>query len=125
MKKQGGGSIINISSTGSLRPRPGLVWYNASKGAVSNATKGLASEYGPDQIRVNAICPLLSGTGLFETFVGVPYTEENVKKFLGNVPLGRLTDPMDIANAALFLASDEGKFVTGVNMEVDGGKCIS
>ena len=77
------------------------------------ATKGLASEYGPDQIRINALLPLLSGTGLFESFVGVPYTPENVEKFVGQVPLGRLTDPTDVANAALFLASDEGKFITG------------
>jgi NAD(P)-dependent dehydrogenase (short-subunit alcohol dehydrogenase family) len=73
---------------------------------------GLAAEYGPDQIRFNAICPLLSGTGLFETFVGVPHTEENVKKFVGAVPLGRLTDPMDVANAALYLASDEGRLLS-------------
>jgi len=125
LQSQGqGGSIINISSIGSTRPRPGLVWYNASKGAVSNATKGLAAEYGCDQIRVNALCPLLSGTGLFEMFSGVPYTEENMKKFLGNVPLGRLTDPMDVANTALFLASEEGKFITGVNLEVDGGRGV-
>ena len=77
MKKQGGGSIINISSTGSIRPRPGLVWYNSSKGAVTNATLGLAAEFGPDQIRINAIAPLLSGTGLFSTFVGMEDTPEN------------------------------------------------
>ncbi|KAL9094995.1 MAG: hypothetical protein Q9165_002597 [Trypethelium subeluteriae] len=117
-----GGSVINIASIGSLRPRPGLVWYNATKGAVSNATKALAAEYGPDQIRVNALCPLLSGTALFEAFAGVENTPENVKRFLGNVPLGRLTEPSDVANAALFLASDEGKFVNGVNLEVDGGR---
>src|ERR1700761_1930103 len=88
------------------------------------ATKGLAAEFGKDQIRVNALCPLLSGTGLFESFVGVPYNEENMKKFLFNVPLGRLTDPKDVANVAAFLASDEGKFVTGVNLEVDGGRAV-
>ncbi|KAI9726335.1 MAG: hypothetical protein M1828_001609 [Chrysothrix sp. TS-e1954] len=124
LKKAGGGSIINISSIGSVRPRPGLVWYNASKGAVTNASKGLAAEFGPDNIRVNAIAPLLSGTGLFESFVGVPYNEENVQKFVQAVPLGRLTDPLDIANAALFLASEEGKFITGTNWEIDGGKGI-
>lgn len=124
MQKQGGGSIINISSIGSERPRPGLVWYNATKAAVSNASKALAAEYGPENIRVNSICPLLSGTGLFEAFVGVPFTEENVKKFVGQVPLGRLTDPLDIANMALFLASEEGKFITGQNISVDGGKTI-
>ncbi|KAF6832981.1 short-chain dehydrogenase reductase family [Colletotrichum musicola] len=123
--KQGeGGVVLNISSIGSVRPRPGLVWYNASKGAVSNATKGLAAEYGPHQIRVNSICPLLSGTGLFESFAGVPDTPENREKFLGNVPLGRLCDSEDVANVCLFLASDEGKFVTGINMEVDGGRAV-
>ncbi|QDS77483.1 hypothetical protein FKW77_000057 [Venturia effusa] len=124
LKRNGGGSIINISSTGSLRPRPGLVWYNASKGAVTNATKGLAAEYGADNIRVNAIAPLLSGTGLFSSFVGVEDTPENRAKFVSNVPLGRLTDPMDVANTALFLASDEGSFINGINLEVDGGKCV-
>ncbi|KAI9660529.1 MAG: hypothetical protein M1821_009880 [Bathelium mastoideum] len=123
MRKLGhGGSIINIASIGSVRPRPGLVWYNSTKGAVSNATKALAAEYGPDQIRVNALCPLLSGTALFSAFTGVENTPENVKRFLGNVPMGRLTEPSDVANAALFLASDEGKFVNGVNLEVDGGR---
>jgi len=119
-----GGSIINIASIGATRPRPGLVWYNASKAAVTNATKGLAAEYGEKQIRINSICPLLSGTGLFETFVGVPPTEENFKKFLFNVPLGRLTDPVDVANYCLFLASDEAKFITGTCLEIDGGRGI-
>ncbi|OAP59575.1 hypothetical protein AYL99_06873 [Fonsecaea erecta] len=125
MVEQGtGGSVINISSIGSVRPRPGLVWYNATKGAVSNATKGLAAEFGPHKIRFNCICPLLSGTGLFETFVGVPDTPENRQKFIGNVPLGRLTDVNDIGYAALYLASDESAFVTGINMEVDGGRGV-
>ncbi|OAL34999.1 hypothetical protein AYO20_05714 [Fonsecaea nubica] len=124
LKNRGGGSIINIASIGAMRPRPGLVWYNASKGAVANATKGLAAEFGKDQIRVNALCPLLSGTGLFESFVGVPYNEDNMKKFLFNVPLGRLTDPSDVANVAAFLSSDEGRFITGVNLEVDGGRAV-
>ncbi|KAF4636402.1 hypothetical protein G7Y89_g1683 [Cudoniella acicularis] len=119
-----GGSIINIASIGATRPRPGLVWYNASKAAVTNATKGLAAEYGPQNIRVNSICPLLSATGLFETFVGVPPTEENFKKFLFNVPLGRLTDPVDVANYCLFLGSDEARFITGTCLEVDGGRGI-
>jgi len=119
-----GGSIINIASIGATRPRPGLVWYNASKAAVANATKGLAAEYGDKQIRVNSVCPLLSGTGLFQTFVGVPPTEENFKKFLFNVPLGRLTDPADVANYCLFLSSEEAKFITGTCLEVDGGRGI-
>lgn len=119
-----GGSIINIASIGALRPRPGLVWYNASKAAVTNATKGLAAEYGPQQIRVNSVLPLLTATGLFETFVGVPPTEENFKKFLGNVPMGRLGKVEDVANYCLWLASDESKFVTGTALEVDGGRGI-
>jgi len=119
-----GGSFINIASIGATRPRPGLVWYNSSKAAVTNATKGLAAEYGDKQIRYNSVCPLLSGTGLFETFVGVPPTEENFKKFLSNVPLGRLTDPSDVANYCLYLASDEARFITGTNLEVDGGRGI-
>ncbi|KAJ5089092.1 hypothetical protein N7532_007776 [Penicillium argentinense] len=119
-----GGSMINISSTGAARPRPGLVWYNASKGAVTNATKGLAAEYGPQNIRVNCVAPLLSGTGLFSMFTGMEDTPENRAKFLGNVPLGRLTEADDIANMCLYLASDEGSFINGTEMVVDGGKCI-
>ncbi|TAQ91001.1 hypothetical protein B7494_g596 [Chlorociboria aeruginascens] len=119
-----GGSMINIASIGATRPRPGLVWYNASKAAVWNATKGLASEYGPKNIRVNSICPLLSGTGLFSTFTGMEDTPENRDKFLFNVPLGRLCTPEDVANYTLFLASDEAKFITGTCLEVDGGRGI-
>lgn len=124
--KQGlGGSIVNIASIGALRPRPGLVWYNASKGAVYNATKGLAGEFAHHQIRINGVCPLLAGTGLFSTFVGVEDTPENRAKFIANVPIGRLADTFDIANACLFFASDESSFVTGVNIEVDGGRAIA
>ncbi|KAJ5775607.1 uncharacterized protein N7511_000618 [Penicillium nucicola] len=119
-----GGSVINISSTGATRPRPGLVWYNASKGAVTNATKGLAVEYGPHNIRVNSVAPLLSGTGLFSMFTGMEDTPENREKFIGNVPLGRLTEADDIANMCLYLASDEGRFINGTEMVVDGGKCV-
>ncbi|KAL2811005.1 hypothetical protein BJX63DRAFT_422717 [Aspergillus granulosus] len=107
-----GGSMINISSVGASRPRPGLVWYNASKGAVSNVTKGLAAEFGPHNIRVNNVCPLLSGTGLFSMFTGMEDIPENRQKFIGNVPLRRLANPDDIANMCLFLASDDGSFVT-------------
>ncbi|PYH45752.1 NAD(P)-binding protein [Aspergillus saccharolyticus JOP 1030-1] len=124
LKQGGGGSMINISSTGATRPRPGLVWYNASKGAVSNATKGLAAEYGPHNIRVNTVSPLLSGTGLFSMFTGMPDTPENRERFIGNVPLGRLTDVDDVANMCLYLASDEASFINGAEMIVDGGKCI-
>ncbi|KAJ6458226.1 hypothetical protein C8R45DRAFT_913305 [Mycena sanguinolenta] len=119
-----GGSMINISSTGATRPRPGLVWYNASKGAVTNATKGLAAEYGQHNIRVNSVAPLLSGTGLFSMFTGMEDTPENRQKFVGNVPLGRLTEADDVANMCLYLASDEGSFINGTEMVVDGGKCV-
>ncbi|KAJ7234665.1 hypothetical protein C8J57DRAFT_1450281 [Mycena rebaudengoi] len=119
-----GGSIINISSTGATRPRPGLVWYNASKGAVTNATKGLAAEYGLHNIRINSVAPLLSGTGLFSMFTGMEDTPENRQKFVGNVPLGRLTEADDVANMCLYLASDEGSFINGTEMVVDGGKCV-
>ncbi|KAL1849966.1 hypothetical protein Plec18170_007062 [Paecilomyces lecythidis] len=122
--KQTAGVCINVSSCGASRPRQGLVWYNASKGAVSNATKGLALEFGPHQIRVNSVCPLLCGTGLFESFAGAPDTPENRQKFLGNVPLGRLTEVEDVANSVLFLSSEEAKFLTGVNLDVDGGRTI-
>ncbi|RAH65534.1 NAD(P)-binding protein [Aspergillus aculeatinus CBS 121060] len=124
LEQGGGGSMINISSTGATRPRPGLVWYNASKGAVSNATKGLAAEYGPHNIRVNTVSPLLSGTGLFSLFTGMDDTPENRDKFIGNVPLGRLTEVDDVANMCVYLASDEGSFVNGAEMIIDGGKCI-
>ncbi|PYH87833.1 short chain dehydrogenase [Aspergillus ellipticus CBS 707.79] len=124
LEQGGGGSMINISSTGATRPRPGLVWYNASKGAVSNATKGLAAEYGPHNIRVNTVAPLLSATPLFSQFTGMPDTLENRAKFVGNVPLGRLTEPDDVANICLYLASEEGRFISGTEMVIDGGKCI-
>ncbi|KAJ4334046.1 hypothetical protein N0V95_009281 [Ascochyta clinopodiicola] len=119
-----GGVIVNIASVGATRPRPGLVWYNASKGAVWNATKGLAAEYGSHQIRVNSICPLVTGTGLFSAFTGMQDTPENRTKFIGNVPMGRIGEVEDVVNACVFMASDEAKFITGVNLEVDGGRCI-
>lgn len=118
------GVVLNISSTGATRPRPGLVWYNASKGAVSNATKAMAAEYGPHGIRFNAVCPLLGNTGLFSTFTGMEGTEENVKKFIDNVPMGRLCTANDVAMAAVYLCSDEASFVTGQCIQVDGGKTV-
>jgi len=124
LEQKQGGSIINIASIGATRPRPGLVWYNASKAAVCNATKALAAEYGPQNVRVNSVCPLLTPTGLFETFIGMPDTPENRDKFLFNVPLGRLGKIDDIANYCLYLASDEANFVTGTCLEVDGGRGI-
>lgn len=88
------------------------------------ATKGLAAEFGKYNIRVNAICPLLSATGLFETFAGMPYTKENMKKFLFNVPLGKLCEAEDVANACLYLSSHLGQFVSGVSLDVDGGRAV-
>ncbi|KAI1335075.1 NAD(P)-binding protein [Xylariaceae sp. FL0016] len=122
--KQGtGGSIINIASVGAHRPRPGLVWYNASKGAIANATMGLAAEYGPNGIRVNSICPLATMTGLLPTFIGKEITSD-VQKALGNVPLGRMGEIRDVTKAAVFLASEDASFITGVNLDVDGGRAI-
>ncbi|KAF2087343.1 NAD(P)-binding protein [Saccharata proteae CBS 121410] len=124
-KKQGsGGAMVNIASVGAHRPRPGLVWYNASKGAITNATMGLAAEYGPDKIRVNSICPLATMTGLLPTFIGKEITPEVREKLTANVPLGRLGELRDVSNAAVWLASDEASFVTGVNLDVDGGRAI-
>lgn len=124
LRKAGGGVILNTSSTAALRPRPGLSWYNASKGAVNTVTKSLAAELAPDRIRVNALCPVIGDTGLTQTFMGVPDTPENRQKFLAGIPLGRFSTALDIANAALFLCSEEAAFLTGVCLEVDGGRCI-
>jgi 3-oxoacyl-[acyl-carrier protein] reductase len=122
MRKKGGGVIVNIGSTAGLRPRPGLSAYNATKGAVHNLTKTLAVELAPDRIRVCAIAPVATDTPLLPTFLGpAPGQRE---KFIATVPLGRLATSQDIADAALFLASQEAKFLTGNIMEVDGGRCV-
>jgi 3-oxoacyl-[acyl-carrier protein] reductase len=123
MEKQGGGVIINTASTAGLRPRPGLTWYNASKGWVITATKSMAVELAPKKIRVNCLCPVAGETGMLELFLGED-TPERRALFRASVPLGRLSTPLDIANAALWLASDEAEFITGVALEVDGGRCI-
>lgn len=120
---RGGGSIINTASTAALRPRPGLTWYNASKGAVVTATKSMAVELAPQKIRVNALCPVIGETGLTATFLGED-TPERRAQFAATIPLGRFSQPDDIANAALYLASDEGAFLTGVALEIDGGRCV-
>lgn len=123
-REQGGGVFVNIASTAGVRPRPGLVWYNGSKGAVIVASKALAVELGPDRIRVNCVNPVIGETGLLTEFMGVDDTPENRQKFLAGIPLGRFSTPQDIANAALYLASDEAEFITGVCLEVDGGRCV-
>jgi len=124
MRKQGGGAIINIGSTAGIRPRPGLTWYNASKGAVNLLSKSMAVELAPDNIRVNAICPVMGVTGMFELFMGLPDTPENRQKFISTIPLGRFSTAEDIARAAVFLGSDASEFITGVEFPVDGGRTI-
>lgn len=122
-RKAGGGVILNTASTAGLRPRPGLCWYNGSKGAAVLITKSMAVELAPDGIRVNALCPVAGETPLLASFMGGD-TPELRAKFRATVPLGRLSTPKDVADAALFLASDEAAFLTGVCLEVDGGRCI-
>ena len=123
MAAQGGGVILNTASTAGLRPRPGLCWYNGSKGACILITKSMAVELAPHKIRVNALCPVAGETPLLAHFIGGD-TPENRARFVGTVPLGRLSTPEDVADAALWLASDEARFITGVALEVDGGRCI-
>jgi 3-oxoacyl-[acyl-carrier protein] reductase len=123
MEKQGGGVILTTASTAGLRPRPGLTWYNASKGWAITATKSMAVELAPKNIRVNCLCPVAGETGMLAQFMGED-TPELRARFRASIPLGRLSTPLDIANAALWLASDEAAFITGVALEVDGGRCI-
>src|SRR5690606_26554186 len=123
-RKQGKGVIINSGSTAGSRPRAGLTWFNASKGAVNLLLMFMAVELGPDNIRVNAICPVMGITGMFELFMGMPDTPENRAKFQSTIPLGRFCMPEDVAAAALFLASDAAEFITGVEFPVDGGRTI-
>lgn len=124
-RAQGGGCFVNIASTAGLRPRPGLTVYNGSKGAVIMMSKSMAAEFGPDQVRVNCINPVFCpDTALSAEFAGGQNTPEVQARFLATVPLGRLSSLLDIANAALFLASDEASFITGTCLEVDGGRCI-
>lgn len=123
-RAQGGGVFVNIASTAGVRPRPGLVWYNGSKGAVIVASKSLAAELGADRIRVNCINPVIGETALLAEFMGVADTPENRQRFLAGIPLGRFSTPQDVANAALYLASNDAEFITGVCLEVDGGRCV-
>jgi 3-oxoacyl-[acyl-carrier protein] reductase len=123
MQGGGGGVFINVGSTAGLRPRPGLTWYNSTKGAVHTMTKSMAVELAPSRIRVCALAPVAGETPLLATFMGED-TPERREQFINSIPLGRFSKPEDIANAALYLASDEASLVTGVVLEVDGGRCI-
>ena len=123
-RKQGGGVFITIASTAGVRPRPGLTWYNGSKGAAITASRSMAAELAPDKIRVCVVNPVIGETGLLTEFMGVPDTPENRAKFIATIPLGRMSRPADIANACLYLASDEAEFITGACIEVDGGRCV-
>jgi 3-oxoacyl-[acyl-carrier protein] reductase len=124
MRQQRRGVILNVGSTAGMRPRPGLVWYAGTKGAVNTISKAMALELAPDQIRVHAICPVIGETGLLTQFMGMPDTPENRAKFLATIPLGRFSQPRDVAAAAVFLASDAAEFLTGMEFMVDGGRTI-
>src|SRR3984893_3340332 len=123
MRKQKSGVIINIGSTAGIRPRPGLTWYNASKGAVNLLSKSMAAELAPDGIRVCAVAPVMADTPLLPTFMGGDSPELRAQ-FKATVPLGRFATVDDVANATLFLASEEASFLTGNVLEVDGGRCV-
>ncbi len=123
MKAQGSGAILNIASTGGVSPRPNLTWYNASKGWVITATRAMAVELAPFQVRVNALNPVAGDTPLLKTFMGAD-TPEVRAKFLASIPIGRFSTPEDMGAAATFLCSDDASMITGVALEVDGGRCI-
>ncbi|MFL6580745.1 MAG: glucose 1-dehydrogenase [Burkholderiales bacterium] len=122
-RKSGGGVLITIASTAGVRPRPGLVWYNGSKGAAIVISRAMAVELAPDKIRVNVVNPVAGDTPLLAEFMGSD-TPEIRAKFIASIPLGRFSKPIDIANACLYLASDEADFITGACIEVDGGRCV-
>ena len=124
-RKQGGGCFVNIASTAGLRPRPGLTIYNSTKGAVILMSKSMAGEFGPDKVRVNCVNPVFSPeTALSAEFAGGAVTAETKAKFLATIPLGRFSTPLDVANACLFLASDEASMISGSCIEVDGARCV-
>ncbi|HYL90293.1 MAG TPA: SDR family oxidoreductase [Burkholderiales bacterium] len=124
-RKRGGGCFVNIASTAGIRPRPGLTIYNSSKGAVITMSKSMAAEFGPDKIRVNCVNPVFSpDTGLSAEFAGGAITEEAKRMFMATIPLGRFSTPLDVANACLYLASDDAAMVSGVCIEVDGARSV-
>jgi 3-oxoacyl-[acyl-carrier protein] reductase len=122
LEARGGGSIVNTASIAGLRPRPGAAWYNASKAAACSLTISMASELGEKNIRVNALCPVAAETPLFEEVVGGQITDEDRQRFISGIPLGRLATPADVARAAVYLASDDAQFLTGVLLPIDGGR---
>lgn len=124
LRRRGGGVILNIASTAGVRPRPGLTWYNGTKGAAITLTKSMAAELAGDRIRVCAINPVIGETALLTAFMGGPDTPELREQFISGIPLGRMSRPEDIARAAVFLCGDDAEFITGVCLEVDGGRCI-
>jgi 3-oxoacyl-[acyl-carrier protein] reductase len=123
LRSRGGGVVINIASVAALRPRPGMSWYNATKAAVVNLTQSMAAELAPDRIRVNAIAPVAGRTAMFDVMFGEGVDVAS-ERLVESIPLGRLCTPEDIANAAVYLASDEAAFVTGVILPVDGGRMV-
>jgi 3-oxoacyl-[acyl-carrier protein] reductase len=122
-RQKGGGVFVNVASTAGVRPRPGLVWYNGSKGAAIIISRAMAVELAPDKIRVNVVNPVAGDTPLLKEFMGGD-TPEIRAKFVGSIPLGRFSKPSDVANACLYFASDEAEFITGACLEVDGGRCV-
>jgi 3-oxoacyl-[acyl-carrier protein] reductase len=123
-RANGGGVFVNVCSTAGVRPRPGLTWYNGSKGAAITTSRSMAVELAPDRIRVCVVNPVMGETGMLGDFMGVPDTPENRTRFLSTIPLGRLSRPSDVASAVLWFASDEAEFITGTCLEVDGGRCV-
>jgi 3-oxoacyl-[acyl-carrier protein] reductase len=126
LRERGGGVIVNTASIGAVAPRPGVTAYNATKGAVVTMTRGLAMEVAPYKIRVNAVNPVASETGFFKGALGLDAVPDPIRKgLIEGIPLGRLAEPLDVAHAVLFLASEDARFLTGVCLDVDGGRSIS
>jgi 3-oxoacyl-[acyl-carrier protein] reductase len=124
LRRRGGGAVINIASVTAIRPRPGMTWYNATKAAVINLTQSMAAELAPDRIRVNAIAPAAGRTAMFDTMFAGEDAEAAAARIVATIPLGRFCAPDDVAAAAVYLASDDAAFVTGVVLPVDGGRLV-